>query len=136
MEEYKKQEKLIDTIFLKNGLVLKIFDRSRPVAGDRWLVVLWVFIEIPVRPDYFEVDGSESVSIDAVRNALGDKVTYTYEKKRNFIGRDEKDGVLEGLKDRLLQTTMPYLSSTKFPRNIILSQYREVEKRRSLFDAD
>jgi hypothetical protein len=31
-------EKLIKTIVLKNGLKLEIYDQSRKIAGNRWLV--------------------------------------------------------------------------------------------------
>jgi hypothetical protein len=33
---------------LSNGLTLEIWDRSRPVAGDRWLVVLEGTVKVPV----------------------------------------------------------------------------------------
>jgi hypothetical protein len=32
------REKLVDKIALDNGLTLELWDRSRQVAGDRWLV--------------------------------------------------------------------------------------------------
>jgi len=34
------EEKLIKTLDLKNGLQLKIFNASRNLVGDRWLVSL------------------------------------------------------------------------------------------------
>ena len=36
------------TIPLGNGLMLEIYDQSRKVAGDRWLVKLVVKINIPI----------------------------------------------------------------------------------------
>jgi hypothetical protein len=33
---------------LPNGLILEFFDRSRPMAGDRWQVILEVRLPVPV----------------------------------------------------------------------------------------
>ena len=41
-------EKLIETIALKNGLALEIYDQSRKIAGDRWLVKIAAKIDIPI----------------------------------------------------------------------------------------
>jgi hypothetical protein len=34
---------------LNNGLTLEFWDYSRPIAGDRWFVLLEVRIAIPIR---------------------------------------------------------------------------------------
>ena len=39
-------EKLIRTIVLGNGLILEIYDYSRKLAGDRWLVKIVSKIDI------------------------------------------------------------------------------------------
>ncbi|UCG80069.1 MAG: hypothetical protein JSV60_08875 [Desulfobacterales bacterium] len=115
--------KLIDKVKLENGLVLQLYDRSRRVAEGRWLVSLEAHIDIGVKPEYFEGQGSESPSFEVIRETLGEKVTYDYEKTRNFIAETEKDEVLKGLKERFLNTTLTYFSSPNFPRSIILSRY-------------
>jgi hypothetical protein len=118
--------KLVDKISLENGLVLEIHDRSKRVAGDRWLVSFLACLNVPVSRDYFQDQDAGDISFHAILNAVGKEVTYSYEKTRNFIGEDEKDEIFNGLKERFLKTTFIYLSSTKFPRNIILSKYRQV----------
>jgi len=93
------KDKLIDKIKLENGLTLEFYDRSRPVASDRWLVS---FIA-----------------------RVGDKVTYRHEKTRNFIAETEKDQVFDGLKERFLAASLAYLSNPDFPRKLILMQYQK-----------
>jgi hypothetical protein len=117
------EDKLIDEVKLENGLVLELYDRSRPVAGDRWLVSFKARIDIGVKPEYFEGQGSESPSFEVIRETLGEMITYHYEKTRNFIAESQKDQVLKGLKERFLNTTLTYFSSPNFPRSIILSRY-------------
>jgi len=43
-------DKLIKTIVLGNGLILEIYDQSREIAGDRWLVKMAAKINIPIDP--------------------------------------------------------------------------------------
>ncbi len=58
---------------------------------------------------------------------MGEKVTYRYEKSRQFIEEGEKDEVFNGLKERFVETTLPYFSSANFPRNVILSKYQQAQ---------
>ncbi len=118
------QEKLIDKIKLENGLTLEVYDRSRSVAGDRWLVSLIARIEVEVRPEYFQGQHTPDLPFDDVRAAVGDKATYRHEKTRNFIAETKKDEVFEGLKERFLAASLTYLSSPDFPRKLILMQYQ------------
>ena len=59
---------------------------------------------------------------------MGEKVTYRYEKSRQFIEKREKEEVFNRLKERFVETTLPYFSSANFPRNVILSKYQEVQE--------
>lgn len=114
----------IERIPLDNGLNLELYNHSRPVAGDRWLVSLEARIEIEVKPEYF-TRPIEDVSFEVVKAILGEKVTYRYEKRRNFIAETEKEAILNGLKARFLDTTFGYLSSPGFPRRFIQRKYQE-----------
>jgi hypothetical protein len=122
------EEELIDKIELDNGLTLEIHDRSRKVAGDRWLVSFEARIDVEVKPEYFQGEAGAKPAFDAIHKAVGDKVTYSFEKSRSFIAATEKSEVLEGLKERFLTTTRPYFSSADFPRNIILSEYKAAQE--------
>jgi hypothetical protein len=119
------KEKLIDKIKLENGLTLELCDRSRRVAGDRWLVSFIAHLEVGVRPEYFEGQHSPNLPFDDVRATVGDKATYRHEKTRNFIAETKKDEVFEGLKERFLAASLTYLSSPDFPRKLILMQYQQ-----------
>lgn len=119
------KDKLIDEIKLENGLTLELYDRSKRVAGDRWLVSFVACIEVEVRQEYFEGQHAPDLPFDDVRAAVGDKATYRHEKTRNFIAETMKDEVFEGLKERFLAASLTYLSSPDFPRKLILMQYQQ-----------
>jgi hypothetical protein len=120
--------KLIDKIELENGLTLELYDCSRRVIGDRWLVSFVARIDVAVTPEYFEDQGQENPSLDAVRKTVGEKATYRYEKSRQFIEEREKDKVFNRLKERFLETAFPYFSNANFPRRVILSRYHEIQE--------
>jgi len=117
------ENRLIGKMPLENGLTLELYDRSRIVAGDRWLVSFAVRLEVPVVPEYFIGDDSTDVSLEAVMKAVGDKAVYQFEKERNFISEDKKQDVFDGLKQLFLDANLGYLSSRNFPSRLILRQY-------------
>lgn len=121
------QEKLIDRIKLENGLTLELYDSSRHVAGDRWLVSLLARVEAQVKPEYFQDEDAPDLPFEAIRAAVGEKATYRHEKTRNFIAETQKDDVFTGLKERFLEANLGYLSSADFPRKLILKQYGEAQ---------
>ena len=120
--------KLIDKIKLENSLTLELYDCSRWVTGDLWLVSFVARIDVAVTLEYFGDQGSGNPSLDAVRKAVGEKATYRYEKSRQFIEEREKDEVFKGLKERFVETALPYFSSANFPRNVILSKYQQAQE--------
>lgn len=121
------EEKLVDKTRLENGLTLEVYDRSRRVAGDRWVVSFVAHIDVEVRPEYFENLHTRGLAFEDIRAAVGEKVSYRNEKTRNFIAETEKDEVFRGLKERFLGASLGYLSSPDFPRKLILRQYQEAK---------
>lgn len=117
--------KLIEKIRLENGLTLEMFDHSRHVAGNRWLVSFGARVEVKVKPEYFVGDSKTGISIEDVRALLGEKAAYRYTKDRNFIAETEREAVLKDLKERFLDTNLGYVSSPEFPRRLVHRKYKE-----------
>ncbi|MFC1863920.1 hypothetical protein ACFL1Z_08225 [Thermodesulfobacteriota bacterium] len=115
---------MISKIDLDNGLTLELYDRSKVVAGDRWLVSFIARIDVDVRKEYFNGFDSE-MPFKEIKASLGERVTYSYEKSRNFIDENEKDEVLLDLKDKYLKSDLQYLSSPEFPQKLIISKYKQ-----------
>ena len=114
-----------ETMELKNGLTLEVLDRSRKIAGDRWLVSFAARVEIEVSPDALaDQDVSEDTLKDISRLA-GEKACYHYQDERNFVAGENKDATFKELKERFLDTNLRYLSSPVFPTKLILSKLRD-----------
>jgi hypothetical protein len=118
------EEKLVETVALDNGLTLEICDRSRRVAGDRWLVFFVARINVPVQPGFFD-EASAGISLHVVRNSVGGHACYVREKKSNFVDENERDKEFEKLKNDFLETNLAYLSNPGFPGKMILRAYNE-----------
>ena len=125
------EEKLIKTIDLENGLELKLYDASRKLAGDRWLVSLIARMEIPTNELLLKKDGSPLLNIDEVRKALGEKLLFEQKREKIFIDEKEKDEVLKEIQDFFLSSSLSYFSHSDFPTKYILKKFNEKIKRDS-----
>jgi hypothetical protein len=126
------KEKLIQTITLENSLILKIFDGSKKLAGDRWLVVLISRIEIPVHRSLLSLDAR--ANRDEIKNALGEKVVFEQKRVRNFVQAKEKDEIFKSLCDFFLANLLPYLSHSTFPEKYVLKKYQEHLRKKACFE--
>jgi len=125
------EEVLIKTIDLENGLELKLYDASRKLAGDRWLVSLIARIEIPTNELLLKKDGSPLLNIDEVRKALGEKLLFEQKREKIFIDEKEKDEVLKEIQDFFLSSSLSYFSHSDFPQKYVLKKFNEKIKRDS-----
>jgi hypothetical protein len=86
-------EKLLSRHILGNGLPLEFWDLSRPVAGDRWEVVLEARIKVPLTAENL---GPELGSrLDEVISALGREVIFSQKEMRHFISSEEVTEIIK-----------------------------------------
>jgi hypothetical protein len=116
-------EKLLARHSLANGLCLEVWDRSRPVAGDRWRVVLEARIAVAVTPATLPPELLPEAS--AVRAALGAEVVFSRREERNFIAAGEVPALLKEMGSRLLALVPAYLGHPDFASLFIRKKYAE-----------
>jgi hypothetical protein len=121
---------MVESKKLENGLMLELYDCSRNVTSDRWLVSFKARIDVRVLAEYFAGEEDPETLLSHIKATVGENVTYRYEKQRNFIAGQEKEAVFDGLKTRFLSTSLRYLSSPEFPRKLILSKHFEASGKR------
>lgn len=112
---------------LKNGLTLELHNRSRPMAGDRWQVVLEVRLLIPVNratlPPELADRGQEVLA------ALGPEILFTQQDVRHFIDAREVPGLLEDMQARLLHDLKGYLGHPDFAPRYLRQKFAEYQER-------
>lgn len=125
--------KFVKSLDLKNGLQLKIYDASRTMAGDRWLVSLIARMEIPVTKVLEKDDSQPKEDANEIMNVLGEHVIFEQKRERIFVDITEKNGVFQEMLDLFLGSSMDYLSRETFPKQFILKTYKEKMKKASWY---
>jgi hypothetical protein len=126
------KEKLIKTLNLKNGLQLNVYDASRKLVGDRWLVSLIVRMDIPVTEALKQNSRQSTENIDEIKDVLGESVLFEKKREKIFVDNTEKETVFKQLCDMFLNSSLNYLSKDIFPKQYILKTYKEEVKKKSL----
>ena len=114
-------EKFISRHLLNNGLTLEFWDYSRPIAGNRWFVLLEIRIAIPIRPDTLppELRGQA----DQIREALGGEIIFSQKDERNFIAITEAPQILKNMQDRFLDMAPGYFGHPDFAAGFIRGEF-------------
>ncbi|MCP4355299.1 MAG: hypothetical protein GY793_06635 [Proteobacteria bacterium] len=130
----EKKELLIKEIELENGLILKIYDRSRMIAGDRWLLSLIAKVEIFTDNVLLsEDDCKPGINADDIKKELGDCVVFEQKRERNFVGHSVKDETFGSMCDSLTDSSVSYLSHADFPKKFVLKKLKEHMEKKSWY---
>ena len=126
------ENKLVKTIGLKNNLKLKIYDRSKKMAGDRWLVSMIAQVDIPVSSvpqTLHDLQHDPDNNKDEIMKLLGNTVTFEQKRERFFIDESKKESVFNEVCDLFVKSTINYLSHPDFPKKYVIIKYRETKKK-------
>lgn len=127
------KEKLIKTVDLKNTLTLELFDASRKIAGDRYLVSLISRIKIPINNNLFDEKDAKKSNIDDIIKELGKTTLFEKKSDRNFVDEKEKDIILNKLRDQVLTNIVQYYSHADFGKKYVLKKYHEQIKKKKWY---
>ncbi|GEM_PF-208384 len=117
--------KMIEKIELENGLILEIWDYSRKIAGDRWLVGFLAQVSvIPSREDF----SNEFYYEYFLQNTDG-KLYYRYHKERTFVPEKDVPEIYKTIKENFLKAVLPYISRPNFKENLIKTEVALFEKK-------
>ncbi len=125
----------IDTILLDNGLELTLFDESRRMAGDRWLVCIVARVAVDVEAVAEEL-ALQGLDMRSVLARLGPEAVYEHRVERRFVDEKERGAVLSSEKDALLKTIAGYVAKPAFAGRLVLKQYREAEEKAKWYSED
>lgn len=120
------EEKSVETLSLNNGLKLQILDRSKIIAGDRWLVRLEAVVVIPLQEEYSGTLSEKEFSL--LQKTLGHELHYRFFREKHFVDQDRKDEVFQHFLETFKKDTLGYLHHPDFARRFVLSRYRELSK--------
>lgn len=119
---------IVKAMELGNNLKLIIYDNSKKMAGDRWLVSLIARIKIPVDPNS-ELFSDPEYSKEEIDRLLGSEVIFEKKRERFFIDEKNKKIVFNELCDSFVNNTISYLSHPDFPKKFVVIKLKEKKKR-------
>lgn len=124
------EEKIFKTIELENNQTLVIYDRSREIAADGYVVIMGARMEIQIQKGLFDGETPSNPNFEEIQAILGTCIFYEYIKERNMIRAPEKEEIFENLVETFLKNMGPYMARSSFPKKLILKEYRErIEKK-------
>lgn len=118
-------ENIVKTLKLENGHTLKIFDTSRRISSDAYLVKMKASVDIDIYPELFTEPLPDDLTCDLIQAELGREVTYEYEVERNFILEHEKDALFDSLVKTFLDNLGQYVAKPVFPEKFVIKLYQD-----------
>ena len=121
---------LITEETLENGVTLRLFDASRKLAGDRWLVALEACALVPVKENEIMEDEKTGESI-SIRLAMGEQISFEQKRERYFIDERHKDSVFNQMLESFRFSIRDYLAHPQFPSRFVKKSIQDyLEKKR------
>ncbi len=124
---------IIKEFELPNGLLLKLYDCSRRVAGDRWYVSLLARIPVAVSEEDFQ--GQEEAAAELFREFVekegNAEVIFELKKERNFIDEKEREAVFGKMLKDLEGHVFNYFSHPSFAQGVKRNKIKEFLERRN-----
>jgi len=116
--------KRMEEINLDNGLSLKIFDLSRPIASDTVKVEVFFQVKVALKESYF----SNTEDYLRVKNVIGDELTYEHRVERTFVPKENEQSVRADLIATFKNNSLGYINAANFPSKIAQSTLRDIKK--------
>ncbi len=110
---------------LSNGARLTLFDASRKITGDRWLVKLRCEVAVSLSEDFSKRYPDDTESVASFLHETKNILSHCTIMERHFIAEDEKENVLGELVSNIYMTKMGYFESPVFPQKLFDKLFKE-----------
>lgn len=131
-----ESERVIERHHLDNGTEIVLYNHSRRMSADRWIVELQCVAYIPIDDSYWSMVEQEDLKIlDGIRKKIGDRLTHTFSNKRLFVPEEEREELLREMVHQVYGGMMEYLKKPNFPAKLFKKLYHENRQRLLLQEA-
>jgi hypothetical protein len=113
---------------LANGVVVRFYDESRRVAGDRWQVKVRYDVVVSVSETFWNLVSGEPELVDEIRAALGAEIVLTNISERNFISVEEKEVLVAEMISKARKNILGYLADPGFPERFFKRRFKEARE--------
>jgi hypothetical protein len=113
---------------LANGIVVRFYDESRRVAGDRWQVTVRYDAVVPVSESFWSLVSETPELIAEIRATLGAEIVLTHVNERNFISVEEKEVLVAEIVRQARKNIFGYLADPGFPEHFFKRRFKEARE--------
>lgn len=113
---------------LENGVLVRFYDESRRVAGDRWQVKVRYDAMVSVSEKFWSVVSGEPGFIEEIRASLGTEIVLTNVNERNFISVEEKEALVAEIVISARENIFGYLANPEFPERYFKRCFKEARE--------
>jgi hypothetical protein len=113
---------------LANGVMVRFYDESRRVAGDRWQVKVRYDSVVSVPETFWSLVSGEPEFIEEIRAALGAEIVLTNVNERNFISAEEKEALVAEIVSNARKNIFGYLADPRFPERYFKRCFKEARE--------
>jgi hypothetical protein len=117
------EQTMITVEVFDNGVTLRLYDASRKLAGDRWLVALAARATVPVEQNLLAAISPEDLT--QIRQALGNELVFEQKRERYFIDDRQKTAVFNQMLESFRSMTCTYLAHPQFPSQFAKKSFRD-----------
>ena len=125
----KAKVKHLEDEQLANGVVIRFYDESRRVAGDRWQVTVRYDVVVSVSETFWSLVSGEPELLEEIRADLGAEIVLTNVNERNFISAEEKEALVAEIVSRTRTNILGYLADPEFPECYFKRCFREAREK-------
>lgn len=122
--------KIIRRQRLENGIEVILYDHSRNMTPDRWLVDLLCEASIPIDDSFWETAAREDPEhLPGIRKMLGESLVFASNRKRSFLDTGERDSVLGEMVQQVYSSMLEYLKRPDFPQRLFIKKYNDARQK-------
>lgn len=112
---------------LENQMTLTVYDQSKKMDGDRWLIKIVCEAEIPVEDGFFSrLPEADSALRAEVREAMAGSLRFSVTKERTFVAETERSALVERMVAEIMTNMAGYLNRPDFPEKLFARRYAEL----------
>lgn len=127
----KEEAVLLENLELNNNLSVSLYDLSRKVAGDRWLIRIKCIATAGLPEEFFkkklEAEDDPGL-VDDIKEKFGGTLSFEMSRELNFVDENDKDGVTVYLMDSLRNNTIDYIGRESFLDKLLAKKYEEFRR--------
>jgi hypothetical protein len=118
---------IIEQRVLENNMTLTVYDQSKKMVGDRWLIKIVCEVEIPVGEDFFSRIPETDLDLQAaIRESMAGSVRFSVVKEKTFVAETERLSLVDLMTRQIQENMVTYLNRPEFPERLFARRYGEI----------